>query len=509
MVVLALGLAAVGILLAMQQARSHADRLMARSEAEAGLIVEQAHSRFDREVANVLRGVVLIINSGADQPLTIPERFPSWVDGLLSWDEDGAHLLAPVSSTPDPRPEALHRRLSMDTVPKQVNRFEPTIVYDTSDDSSLLFACLQTTDPRGRHVVAAVSIDREQLRHDLIDPLLSSHPSLELVYGDQDSDRRWSQPLFRALLPWSINPTEAYVEEQKRALLTQTLLTLGPTMLALAVLLASIWVLGRVVQRDIALAEMKSNFVADVSHELKTPLALIHMFGETLQSGRITSEEKRKEYYDIITRESTRLTNLIENILDFSRIEAGRKTYILEPVAIGEVVRETYNTYRAQLEHHGFEHHLSVAPNLPIVPADRDAVAQAIINLITNAIKYSGEERYLALDVATDTRRNRSGVLISVHDRGFGIRPEDRARLFEGFFRSADGRVREKGGAGLGLSLVKHIVDAHGGSLDVESRLVKGSTFRIFLPSEEPGTVPEIETSTSVASAVVDQGDQM
>jgi len=284
--------------------------------------------------------------------------------------------------------------------------------------------------------------------------------------------------------------SEAFVREQRGAVLRQTLAFLGPTVLSLGTLLVAMWALGKVVKREVALAEMKANFVADVSHELKTPLALIRMFGETLQSGRVLSEEKRQEYYSIIARESTRLTDLIENILDFARIEAGRKDYVLEPTDVGGVVRETYEAYSEHLEHNGFEHHISIEPSLPEVNADRGAITQAVINLINNAIKYSREERYLAIDVTSDTRRDRRGVLISVHDRGIGIRPEDRARLFEGFFRSADGRVRERGGTGLGLALVKHIVDGHGGSLDVESRLVRGSTFRIFLPAVLEGARP-------------------
>ena len=273
--------------------------------------------------------------------------------------------------------------------------------------------------------------------------------------------------------------------EQESPVIRPTLVYLGLTILALVTLVVAMWVLVRVVRREMALVEMKANFVADVSHELKTPLALIRLFGETLQSGRVTSEEKRQEYYAIITRESTRLSNLINNILDFARIEAGCKEYTLQTTDIADVVRDTFEAYRAQLEDNGFEHHLTVADSLPRVDADRDAIAQALINLMNNAVKYSGQERYLAIDLTEDTRRDRHGVLISVHDRGIGIRPEDRARLFDGFFRAPDGRVREKGGTGLGLALVKHIVEIHNGSLDVESRLVKGSTFRIFLPASE------------------------
>jgi len=285
------------------------------------------------------------------------------------------------------------------------------------------------------------------------------------------------------MLGWGLQPTAAFVREQHGAVVGQTISYVALAVLALAALLAAMWFLIRVVRREIALAQLKANFVADVSHEIKTPLALIRLFSETLQSGRVTSEEKRQEYYSIITRESTRLTNLINNILDFARIEAGRKEFTLQRTEVASVVRQTYDAYRAHLDHNGFEHHLAIAERLPPVDADRDAIAQVLLNLMNNAVKYSDEERYLSIEVGRDTRRGGEGVLISVHDRGIGIRAEDRAHLFEGFFRADDGRVRQQGGTGLGLALVKHIVDAHHGSLDVEPRLVKGTTFRVFLPA--------------------------
>ena len=152
------------------------------------------------------------------------------------------------------------------------------------------------------------------------------------------------------------------------------------------------------------------------------------------------------------------------------------------PVDIGVVVRETYEAYCLELDEKGFEHSIAVADDLPEVAADRDAIAQAVVNLIGNAVKYSEDDRYLGIEVTRDTRRNLTGVLISLHDRGIGIAPEARRHLFEGFYRADDERVRQRRGSGLGLALLKHIVDAHQGSLDVESRLVKGTTFRIFLP---------------------------
>jgi len=295
----------------------------------------------------------------------------------------------------------------------------------------------------------------------------------------------------------AFQPDKAFIEEQRRTVVLLMLVYGGLTAAALATLVIAMWLLLRLVRREMALAELKASFVAGVSHELKTPLALIRLFAETLQAGRVPSEDKRQEYYAVILRESTRLTNLINNILDFSRIDAGRKEYVLQPTDVARVVRETYDAYRPQLDHEGFEHHLTVADLLPPVDADGDAISQVLVNLMNNAIKYSREERYLAIEVSADTRRGRRGVLLSIHDRGIGIRPEDRGHLTEGFFRAGDPRVREQGGAGLGLALVKHIVDAHHGSLDIETRLVKGSTFRVFLPASAEPALPKPESKLS------------
>lgn len=278
-------------------------------------------------------------------------------------------------------------------------------------------------------------------------------------------------------------PAAAFFQQNRKTIVAYMLVYVGLTAAALVTLLLAMFMLLRLVRREMALAEMKANFVADVSHELKTPLALIRMFAETLQAGRVPTDEKRQEYYDIIIRETTRLTNLINNILDFAKIDAGKREYQLEPTDVEKVIRGTLAAYQPQLEQSGFETHLSIEPNLPSIDADGDAISQILVNLISNAIKYSSDEKYLAIDAIRDTRRGRRGVRISVHDRGIGIKPEDRAQVTEGFFRAGDERVRQQTGTGLGLALVRHIVAAHGGILDVESRLVKGSTFRVFLPA--------------------------
>lgn len=485
MVVLALGLAVIGIVVALQQARSLSVRLMAPAEAQARHIADTALNQFEKHLSAAMSAVKVHLQEDAGGAWKPPAAFPNWLDGLFEWNGSRLKVIAQPSLRAETLPAVVEAHLAARLLhPAEKITRKTEILYDSLGSSPFVLACAESTDHDGRPVLIAGHINLQRLKSDLVEPLLPTDSGLELVSSQAGAFYLpWSQRLLSAMRSWEIRPTRAFIREQQKAVLSQTLVYLGLTVLALATLLAAMWVLMRVVRREMKLAAMKANFVADVSHELKTPLSLIRLFGETLQSGRVTSEEKRQEYYEIITRESTRLSNLIDNILDFARIEAGRKEYTFAPTDIADVVRETYDVYRTQLEHHGFEHHLSVAASLPEVDADRDAIAQALINLIHNAIKYSGEERYLAIDVTEDIRRGRRGVLISVHDRGIGIQPEDRAHLFDGFFRASDSRVREQGGTGLGLALVKHIVDGHHGSLDVESRLVKGSTFRIFLPA--------------------------
>ncbi|NOX57698.1 MAG: HAMP domain-containing histidine kinase [Planctomycetes bacterium] len=300
----------------------------------------------------------------------------------------------------------------------------------------------------------------------------------------------WTERLTPAVPFVELMPSKRLIRDQHEIVWRQTVYFIIGTVLVMAALTGVMWAMWRVFNRELALSRMKQSFVADVSHELKTPLALIRLFGETLLAGRVTSEEKRREYYEIITRESSRLTHLINNILDFARIDAGRKRYSMADCDVAALVKETYEAYLLQLEHEKFEHQLIVGEALPTIHCDRDAVAQAIINLINNAMKYSdGDDRFLGIDVSAETRRGGHGVLISVSDRGIGIKPEDRNHLFTDFYRANDDLVRARRGAGLGLALVKHIVDAHHGIVDVESRLVKGSTFRIFLP-ETPESTP-------------------
>ncbi|HJY85501.1 MAG TPA: HAMP domain-containing sensor histidine kinase, partial [Candidatus Acidoferrales bacterium] len=223
---------------------------------------------------------------------------------------------------------------------------------------------------------------------------------------------------------------------------------------------------------------LKSDFVANVSHELRTPLSLIRLYAETLEMGRLTNPDKPQQYYRIIREESERLTALINNILDFSRIEAGRKEYDFRETDLPRLVRETLDAYRYQIDQNGFTFQEQIEDGLPPVRVDREAIARSLLNLINNAVKYSPQEKFLGV------RLFRSGneIKLQVADRGMGIPIHEQSKIFEKFYRVGDPLVHNTKGSGLGLSLVRHIVQAHGGNVSVESAPGKGSTFTIALP---------------------------
>jgi len=248
---------------------------------------------------------------------------------------------------------------------------------------------------------------------------------------------------------------------------------------ALSILmLGGIFLTYRNISREMKLAKLKSDFVANVSHELRTPLALIRLYAETLELGRLTSKEKYHEYFRIIREESERLTALINNILDFSRIEAGRKEYEFKETNLAELVRTTLDSYRFQIEQNGFAFEEKISSDVPPVAVDREAIARSLLNLVNNALKYSKDQKYIGVSLY----RTNGSVNLEVQDRGIGIAPAEQEKIFEKFYRCGDPLVHNIKGSGLGLSLVRHIARAHGGDVKVESVPEKGSRFIIALP---------------------------
>jgi two-component system phosphate regulon sensor histidine kinase PhoR len=237
----------------------------------------------------------------------------------------------------------------------------------------------------------------------------------------------------------------------------------------------------RVVRREAELSRLKMDFVSRVSHELKTPLALIRMYGDTLAMGRAPEPERVAKFAGIIAKEADRLTRMIDNVLDFSRMEAGTKEYRVEPTDLPALLAGVAETYEPHLRERGFRLELS-AERLARVELDREAMTQCFINLVDNAVKYTDDgQRVVEVRVSGANGH----AVIEFADRGIGVPEAERERIFQKFYRAST--AGERPGAGLGLAMVRHFVEAHGGRIQVTERAGGGSVFMVTLPVSAGG----------------------
>lgn len=257
--------------------------------------------------------------------------------------------------------------------------------------------------------------------------------------------------------------------------------------IALLSVLFGVLLSARILGREMESANMKADFAANVSHELRSPITQIRLKGEALQLGLTTDEEDLHRHYDAIVHESERLSRLVDNVLDFAAIERGAKRYQMRPEDLRELVATTGEAMRQPLAQRGLELELDIPDELPAVSIDREAIKQVIINLLSNAAKYGADGEWVRIRV----RLALDSIDISVVDRGIGISKSDQEKIFEEFYRSADTRVRRKKGTGIGLSIVRYIISAHGGSLSVDSEPGQGATFTVTLPLGPNAPSPE------------------
>jgi len=252
----------------------------------------------------------------------------------------------------------------------------------------------------------------------------------------------------------------------------------------------------RAVMREVKLAKLKSGFVSNVSHGLKTPLTSLKMFADMLRSGQVKDEAERRECLDIIAQETERLGRLIQQVLDFGRLEARRRPFRWATGSLEPVVRAEAERFRRTMGLSPEAFVLRVAVNTPVVAHDPDAFAEVVSNLLSNAYKYSRRaDRRIEMTLGPERGR----VLLAVEDNGPGVPRRERRRIFEQFYRADDLLTQEVEGTGLGLAIAQHIVRAHGGRIFVEDRPGGGSRFVVVLP-------PAAGTRAAASRAPVESG---
>lgn len=288
------------------------------------------------------------------------------------------------------------------------------------------------------------------------------------------SKELWLLPQYQVGLSTQGSSLQSIVKQRSRdnliiLIIIITMMTIG------------LWMIIRNLIKEMQLAQTKSDFVANVSHEIRTPLSLISMFAETLLMDRVREESKKKEYYNIIFRETSRLRNIVNKILNFSQIEARKKQYSFDLIMINQLVKDVADTYSFHLKNKGFAFELACGADDLQIEADEEAVVESIINLIDNAIKYSEEVKFLRIE----TFRAENMIGIAVSDKGRGIPARLHQHIFDKFYRVTSKNVYHTMGTGLGLTLVKNIMEAHNGKVQLTSTAGEGSTFTLLFPIKQ------------------------
>ena len=319
---------------------------------------------------------------------------------------------------------------------------------------------------------------------------------------DFENNGVYGQPLLRSskyffetrfpstLYKWILQIVPRNYSEIEQGMKTQRRTNLFLILLSTTLTLASLGVIYVAWQRDRQLRQLKEDFISNVSHELKTPLSLIHMFSEILLTGRVKGEDKKLEYYQIIHNESDRMSRLVNNLLDFANLARGIESRYFESVNISQLVAKAVEAYRCEIQKNGFQLNLALDEELPETFADPNAITMALFNLLDNSVKYSRERKRIEVRVAKGVNT----IDLSVADQGIGIPVSEQTKIFDKFYRGSEPEIRRIRGSGIGLAITKYVAEMHGGEVTVESEPGKGSTFILKIPIRQappdlhPGT---------------------
>ncbi len=271
------------------------------------------------------------------------------------------------------------------------------------------------------------------------------------------------------------SPREGYIES-----LVKKEMWINYSLIAaiISLLLLGVWFFYKYTTREAELVRLKSDFVDSASHTLKTPITRIRLMAEKMELGWIKDEAKKKEYFRAILRETDRMSEMVTNMLDFSKVEAGRMRFEMKQGSLWEHVQAVMDSLRPHIENQGFQLKMELAEDIPPLCFDPDAIKSILVNLVHNALKYSQEEKYIGVDLYREGDR----VILAVADKGMGIPEKEREKIFDKFYRGRDEAVKAMEGSGLGLFLARHAAKAHKDDIKVISEPGKGSTFKVYLP---------------------------
>ncbi|HEX9973017.1 MAG TPA: ATP-binding protein, partial [bacterium] len=354
-------------------------------------------------------------------------------------------------------------------------------IISNREDQPLLYFIEATSDKSG---FIGFKIDLDSLRTQLLDFNFQKSVSFPIavnIISRNETNQMEANPFctikeLSPLVPaWRICITPQTPKVVNKFIYRRRwLYSIALTFLCAGMFLGVILVL-RDVSREKRLARLRSDFVSNVSHELKTPLTSIRMFAETMLLGRYANKKVQQEYLSIIVNESARLTRLINSVLDFSKIEKGKKQYYLKSGNLSEVISSAIKSMEYFITQNGFTLTTEIDKNILAV-VDADAIEQAVLNLLSNAVKYSRDRKEISVRLWEENE----SIFVEVADKGIGIPDSAQKYIFDKFYRAHAGHEKDTGGAGLGLTVVKHIVDAHHGKIELESVVGKGSAFTII-----------------------------
>jgi two-component system phosphate regulon sensor histidine kinase PhoR len=472
------------------------ESLMEGNEQLARVLIGQVQDRIDK-LDRALFEEVEWDDTDRDPPEFL--ELPAGVDSVVLLDD------ALRIRSLHPAPEASRRKRELDRwqsyvrglewkslqawMPGQAGNFRH--LHQLFEGKSVLIAYAAKKTDAGKDYYVAAKLDLSLIAKDWIpDEMEVFSGKRRVVILDEVARPVYGEPqpatpfqyeasFGKTLYAWRIQITPRDVAELRAQAETERLLGVLLIPVSTVIIAVGLGVLWLSVRAERKTSQLKSDFIANVSHELKTPLSIIRMFGELLATGRQKGDAMAREYAGIITRESERLSHLIDNVLDFARLERGKASYRFAEGRLEDVVERALDVCRHRLDKEKLRLKTDIEPALPLVRMDEDAMTLVLLNLVDNAVKYGGDGG----EVLVRLRRVPGAVALSIADRGSGIAADEQRRIFDRFYRAESARSRNVRGSGIGLALVKHIAEAHGGRVEVKSAPGRGSTFTVYLPA--------------------------